>query len=78
MGKPIEILRELLASGEFHHATYRCEGTLWEGLWIYRKDPSGFRGYVPATNIEKGSPDLDAAYTLCSGTGISRGAYGAG
>ena len=75
---PIEQLRALLASGEFHHATYRCIGTVWEGLWIYRKSADGFRGYDVVTCITKGSPDIDAAHTLCAGTGISVGAYGGG
>lgn len=75
---PIDTLRALLARGEFHHATYRCEGTVWEGLWIYRKDADGFRGYSVVTCIRKDSPDLETAYDLCAGTGISRGSYGNG
>src|SRR5574343_302629 len=51
--RPLEHLRILLANGLFHHATYRNKGTLWEGLWIYAKDPTGFRGYRPATCIAK-------------------------
>lgn len=73
-----EALRALLAAGEFHHATYRNQGTLWEGLWIYRKSLDGFRGYDVATCISKGSPDLDAAIELLRGTGMSLGAYGRG
>ena len=76
--KPIETLRALLASGEFHHATYRCLGTVWEGLWFYRKSTDGFRGYEPAGCVGKNDPDLDAAHTACAGTGISVGAYGSG
>lgn len=76
--KPIDTLRALLASGEFHHATYRDLGTVWEGLWVYRKDGDGFRGYVPATSVGKDDPDLDEAFRLCSGTGISVGKYGGG
>jgi hypothetical protein len=30
-------LKRLIDSGEFHHATYRNLGNLWEGLYIYRK-----------------------------------------
>lgn len=71
-------LQALLDSQEFHHATYRCQGTLWEGLWIYRKSETGFRGYEPAGSFSRNSPDLDAAYKLCRGTGISVGAMGEG
>lgn len=78
MSKPIDVLKGLLESGEFHHATYRCIGTVWEGLWIYKRDPDGFRGYSVVTSILKGDPDIDAAHDLCRGTGISVGAYGGG
>jgi hypothetical protein len=74
----LDELRWLLESGTFHHATYRCEGTLWEGLWVYKHDANGFCGYSPAGAILKDSPDLDEAYRLVSPTGISRGAYGGG
>ena len=71
-------LNRLRASGEFDHATYRDHGTLWEGLWIYVKAPTGFRGYAPAGMFPKGSPELAAAFELLRGTGISVGAYGQG
>lgn len=71
-------LKALRESGEFHHATYRNHGTLWEGLWVYVKSETGFRGYVPAGAFFKGSVDLDAAFELIQGTGISVGAYGRG
>jgi len=74
----LEQLQALLASGEFHHATYRNHGTLWEGLWIYRRQADGFRGYVPAFAFQKADPDLDAAFALTAKTGISVGAYGNG
>lgn len=74
----LDILRELLATGQFHHATYRNRGTLWEGLWIYRKSDTGFRGFDVATAFYKSDPNLDAAYELVRGTGISVGAYGQG
>jgi hypothetical protein len=74
----LEILKDLLTSGEFHHATYRNHCTLWEGLWIYRKDANGFQGYVPAGAFFKDSNDLDAAHALVRKTGISLGAYGQG
>lgn len=75
---PIEMLRALLAAGEFHHATYRCIGTVWEGLWFYKKSADGFRGYECVGCVAKGDPDLDAAHALVAHTGISVGAYGGG
>lgn len=74
----LDELQQLLDSQEFHHATYRNQGTLWEGLWIYRKSETGFRGYEPAGSFSKNSPDLDKAHNLCSGTGISLGCMGEG
>jgi hypothetical protein len=76
--KPIELLRESLASGTFHHATYRNIGTVWEGLWFYVKDPNGFRGYVVGGCINKTDPDINAAHDLVRGTGMSIGSYGRG
>lgn len=74
----LETLNQLRKSGQFHHATYRNRGTLWEGLWIYVKDSAGFRGYSPAGFFPTGDPELDAAFLACQGTGISVGAYGQG
>ncbi len=74
----LEELRNMMAAGLFHHATYRNHGTLWEGLWIYAKDPEGFRGYSVAGCFGKDSPDLAGAFELTRGTGISVGAYGQG
>lgn len=74
----LDDLRTMLADGSFHHATYRCVGSLWEGLWIYRRSETGFRGYEPVGAFLKGSTDLDAAHKLCAGTGISVGSYGDG
>ena len=76
--KPIEVLQALLDTGEFHHATYRNIGTLWEGLHVYRKSATGFRGFEHATLIGKNDPDLDRAHELVRHTGISVGAYGRG
>lgn len=78
MSQELEQLIKLLESGEFHHATYRNMGTLWEGLWIYKRSNTGFRGYEVATCINKLNPDLDRAFELTRGTGISVGAYGRG
>jgi hypothetical protein len=74
----LETLKELRESGQFHHATYRCKNTLWEGLWIYVKEADGFRGYGPAGFFPVGDPELDAAFEAVRGTGISVGAYGQG
>lgn len=77
--KAIEDLQCLLDSGQFHHATYRCQGTVWEGLWIYCKDPNGFRGYsvymsFPVSNKES----CDLVHKMLAHTGISVGSYGNG
>lgn len=72
------VLRELVRTGKFHHATYRNQNTLWEGLWFYKCKPDGFRGYEVAGVILANDPDLDDAYDLVRGTGISVGAYGHG
>lgn len=76
--RAIDKLRALLASGEFHHATYRCFGTVHEGLWFYRKSPDGFRGYDVVGAVLRNDPDLDAAHALVEHTGISVGSYGNG
>jgi hypothetical protein len=78
-------LKELRAAGRFHHATYRNQGTLWEGLWIYENDepPADWGArwhprYKPAGAFYKDNPELDAAHDELRGTGISLGRYGAG
>ena len=79
--KAIDQLRDLLAAGDFHHATYRCVGTVHEGLWFYRRDPAGFRGYDVAGCVNKmfdTVEDMDAAHALVAHTGISVGSYGHG
>lgn len=73
----LQELKDLMASGEFHHATFRDRGTLWEGLWIYRKF-DGLRGFEPAGAFLKGNVDAEKAYKLVRGTGISVGSYGRG
>jgi hypothetical protein len=75
----LELLKRCLADGSFHHATYRNQGTLWEGLHIYVKSNGvgSFRGYSHLTMISKDEPaELEAAYQLTRGTGISLGAHG--
>lgn len=74
----IHELQALRERGEFHHATYRNLGTLWEGLWIYVKAGNGFRGYVPAGCFPKNDPNLPAAEAIVRGSGVSVGAYGRG
>lgn len=84
----LQLLLAMLADGSFHHATYRCQGSLWEGLWIYRKVVSGDAGtyvngrfgFEPAASIPKASPHLDAAYAAlkAAGHGTSLGAWGEG
>jgi hypothetical protein len=71
-------LKTLMDSGDFHHATYRNQGTLWEGLHIYARHSQGFRGYEHAGAFLKDSPELKQASELTCGTGISLGAYGRG
>ncbi len=75
---PFEELKALVESGEFHHATYRNRGTVWEGLWFYRKDPAGLRGFSVVGCVSKSDPDTERAYDLLRGTGISVGSYGNG
>jgi hypothetical protein len=74
----LEQLRSLLDSGEFHHATYRDIGKLWEGLNIYRKSATGFRGFEGIGIFPKDDPDLAAAHDLVWHTGVSVGSYGRG
>ena len=71
-------LKEMMDNGSFHHATYRCIGTLWEGLWIYRRSETGFQGYDVAGSFNKSNPDLELAMNATQGTGVSLGAYGRG
>jgi hypothetical protein len=83
-------LKELLANDQFHHATYRNQGTLWEGLHIYRKSDGG-RGFEHVTIIpgrvgrefcggtrETNRSILDEAYRLIGGQRLHLGAYGEG
>ena len=74
----LDELRALLASGDFHHATYRNGGTLWEGLHIYAKRTDGFRGYAHCGAFLRDDNTLKDAEELVRGTGVSVGAYGQG
>ncbi len=73
----IEKLKALLESGQFHHATYRNIGTLWEGLWIYQRF-DGLRGFEPVGMFPKGDTSLDQAHELVRHTGVSVGSFGRG
>lgn len=73
----LEELKQLMESGQFHHATYRNLNTLWEGLWIYRKY-DGLRGFEPVGCFGKEDANLKAAEDMVRHTGISFGSYGKG
>ncbi len=70
-------LKALVDSGEFHHATYRNQGSIWEGLYIYKRY-HGLRGFDVAGQFGKGSAELSAAHDLVAHTGVSVGEYGGG
>jgi hypothetical protein len=75
----LEQLQALLDSGQFHHATYRELGTIWEGLYIYVKDEDPkWVGYRLAGSFNKADGTLSAAEDIVRGTGVSVGAYGRG
>lgn len=87
----LEILKRLIAEGQLHHATYRDQGTIFEGLWIYRKSETGHRGFEVAGCIpgrvgaefcggtkSTNRAELDEAYALIGGGRLSVGAYGEG
>ena len=75
----LETLKQLLESSQFDHATYRNIGTLWEGLWIYRKTTCAV-GFEPAGCFSKNDPQelQDAAYDMVRMTGVSVGSRGNG
>lgn len=73
----LEKLQAMLADKTFHHATYRNRGTLWEGLWIYRKENCS-RKFGPVGAFLKDSADLEAAHNLVRHTGVSVGSFGQG
>jgi hypothetical protein len=76
--RSIDKLRTLIKSGQLHHVTYRCRGTVWEGLWFYKKDANGFRGYDVAGCVGKDDSDYEEAYRLVQGIGLHVGSYGNG
>jgi hypothetical protein len=71
-------LKTMLSDGTFHHATYRSFGSIWEGLWIYKKDKDGFGGFSPAGSFSKNDPQLPQAEELTRRTSVSVGSYGQG
>lgn len=73
----IEELKQLLASGEFDHATYREIGTIWEGLYIYKKENSKV-GFNVAGCFNKADGLADEAHELVRHTGVSVGSRGNG
>lgn len=73
----IEHLKTLLASGKFHHATYRYDFA--RGLHVYSIDPKGFRGFDYVGAFSEYDPlPLAYAYQLTRKTGVSLGSYGNG
>ncbi len=71
-------LKQSLASGRFHHATYRNQGTLWEGLWIYESSGEESRGFKPIGFFPGGTPEETEAHELVRHTGVSLGSFGKG
>ena len=83
----ISELRELLASGQFHHATVKVgRGSCWDGLFIYAVETAthyrhrGFKlvGSFPYGWGDTESPEMTEAYELVRHTGTSFGSYGQG
>lgn len=69
----VQMLKDLIASGEFHHATYRDYGTIWEGLYIYKKQDNRFNGFTLAGRFDK--DECDEAYAVVRSTGVYEGSY---
>lgn len=72
----LDSLKSLIASGKFHHATYRYD--LARGLHIYSKDEKGFRGfdYVGCfSEMCDTKETIDEAYKLVRTSGIYEGSY---
>ena len=74
----LDKLKALIAKGELHHATYRNRGTVWEGVWFYRHDTDGFRGFSIAGCVNKVDPDFEESFRVLAGHGMSIGAFGEG
>lgn len=79
MSDKLTALRGMLADGSFHHATHRLDSpSLWNGLWIYKRDSAGFAAYSPAFCFYEGDPQQSEAHELVRHTGVSVGARGEG
>jgi hypothetical protein len=81
----LEDLKELIAAGRFHHATYRDIGKAHEGLKIYERDPNGIRGFSliggfaagPCASAEERETTAKAE-RIVAVYGTSVGSYGNG
>lgn len=72
----IDKLKEIIASGKFHHATYRHDFA--RGLHIYTKDENGFRGFSYAGAFSEAIETkelIDEAYSLVRKSGVYEGSY---
>jgi hypothetical protein len=70
----LDDVKELVAAGRFHHATARTIGVA--RLWIYARDPDGFRGYSLVGSIDDNAENH--AYFASIRHGVSIGAFGEG
>jgi hypothetical protein len=69
-----EQLKECLANGTFHHATYRTDFA--RGLHIYGVDKNGFRGFNYLGAFSEYDPlTLAYAYALTRRSGVYEGSY---
>jgi hypothetical protein len=71
----LDRLKELKATGEFHHATARQQGSRTD-LFIYRKEDNGFNGFAWDCSTSSWNDDYKAVNDLI--TGLHVGHYGAG
>ncbi len=76
--RALDELKALIASDELHHATYRNKGTVWEGIWFYKRSADGFRGFDVAGCVSKNDPDFEGAFRVLAGKGLHIGCFGGG
>lgn len=73
----IEELKSFLASGHFHHATYRTDFA--RGLHVYRyalqDDSVGFNGFCYVGMFSERTEECKQAQDLVRETGVYEGAY---
>lgn len=77
----LENLKALIESGDLHHATYRSKGTVWEGIWFYRRSSgplATMHGFEIAGCVNKTDPDLEEAFQVLAGKGMHVGCFGGG